>query len=211
MGLRPGEAVALDASDYADGWLTVARARKGKRLSAPVRGTKSGRPKRLPVPTQLAAWIAENVPAVARLERAPLFANPRTGGRWAPTSLRRAWKAALEAVGAPWISIYEGTKHTFATDATLRGVPERALQAFLGHEDVRSTRRYARLADQALVDVLPRLEAARRLQAVPDAEKPSDSAVKVVEAPGIEPGSARRPANASTCVATARCRRGSSR
>src|SRR5262245_54472812 len=36
--------------------------------------------------------------------------------------------------------LYEGTKHSFATDANLRGVPERALQSYLGHRDVRSTR-----------------------------------------------------------------------
>jgi hypothetical protein len=38
--------------------------------------------------------------------------------------------------------------------AAARGVPERALQSFLGHADVRSTRRYARLADGALLEVL---------------------------------------------------------
>jgi len=52
--------------------------------------------------------------------------------------------------------LYEGTKHSFATDALLRGVPERSLQAYLGHADVRSTRRYARLSNQALIDVIRR-------------------------------------------------------
>ena len=52
------------------------------------------------------------------------------------------------------MSLYAGTKHTFATDAVARGVSERALQTFLGHADVRSTRRYARMADGALLDVL---------------------------------------------------------
>ena len=40
-----------------------------------------------------------------------------------------------------------------ATDAIGRGVPERALQRFLGHASVLSTRRYARLADNALIEV----------------------------------------------------------
>jgi hypothetical protein len=39
-------------------------------------------------------------------------------------------------------------------DAVRRGVSERALQTFLGHTDVRSTRRYARLSAAALVSVL---------------------------------------------------------
>ena len=153
MGLRPGEAVALSAGDYRDGWLTVSRARKGARLDAPVRGTKTGRAKRLPVPDELAAWLAAHPP---RELGAALFRNPRTEGRWAPSSLRREWVRACKAVGVT-ISVYEGTKHTFATDAALRGVSERALQAYLGHADVASTRKYARLADSALVDVLPRL------------------------------------------------------
>ena len=60
----------------------------------------------------------------------------------------------MEAAGLPHISLYEGTKHTFATDAIRRGVPERHLQRFLGHASIQSTRRYARLADNALVEVL---------------------------------------------------------
>jgi integrase len=73
----------------------------------------------------------------------------------------------VDAVGAPArlvggllerrrrVGLYEGTKHSFATGAALRGVPERALQAYLGHADARSTRRYAQLADEALLAVLP--------------------------------------------------------
>ena len=157
MGLRPGEAVALSAGDARDGWLTVARARKGKRLSDPIRGTKSGTAKRLPMPAELVEWIDAQPP---RAPGSPLFPNPRTGGRWTPTSLRRAWTAACTAVGVS-ISLYEGTKHTFATDAALRGVSERALQAYLGHRDPRSTRKYARLSDGALLDVIGRTAGGR--------------------------------------------------
>jgi integrase len=77
----------------------------------------------------------------------------RPQGRWSGTSLRRTWMEACEKVGIE-VGLYVGTKHTFATDAAARGVPERALQTFLGHADVRSTRRYARMADGALLEVL---------------------------------------------------------
>ena len=60
----------------------------------------------------------------------------------------------MEAAGLPHISLYEGTKHTFATDAIRRGVPERHLQRFLGHASVHSIRRYARLADNAMLEML---------------------------------------------------------
>jgi hypothetical protein len=41
-----------------------------------------------------------------------------------------------------------------AAVAAARGVSERALQTFLGHADVRSTRRCARMADGAPLEVL---------------------------------------------------------
>jgi hypothetical protein len=60
------------------------------------------------------------------------------------------WKAACGATGVE-TSLYEGTKHSRATDLLRQGVSERVLQALLGHRDARSTRSYARLADEALV------------------------------------------------------------
>jgi len=71
------------------------------------------------------------------------------------------------------VSLYAGTKHTFATDAAARGVSERALQTFLGHADVRSTRRYARMADSALLDVLRPSRGAGREGAEKTASKSS--------------------------------------
>lgn len=156
LGLRPSEARALDVADVRDGWVIVDKAMKGAGRSAPIRGTKSGKGKRLPLGEELLAWIGRHVDPAARLARAPLFVNPRTRQRWTHWALRDRWLAAAETAGVPDVGLYEGTKHTLATDAVRRGVPERALQAFLGHSDVRSTRRYARMADEALVAVLRR-------------------------------------------------------
>ena len=41
-------------------------------------------------------------------------------------------------------------------------MPERHLQVFLGHKNVESTRRYARLADNALLEVLRRPSESQR-------------------------------------------------
>jgi integrase len=97
MGLRPGEAVALDVVDYHDGWLTVSKARKGDRLDSPIRSTKTGKVKRLPVPLPLEEWIEEHATREGRLRAEPLFTVPWSGrgirprGRWSGTSLRRTW------------------------------------------------------------------------------------------------------------------------
>ena len=154
LGLRPGEARALDVSDYRDGWLTVDKAFKGTHGSAPIRGTKTGSVKRLPVGEALTEWVGKHVDPTARLRGAALFVNPNTGRRWTHCVLRDYWLRAANSVGLEGVRLYEGTKHTMATDAVRRGVAERALQAFLGHRDARSTRRYARLSDEALVTVL---------------------------------------------------------
>lgn len=170
MGIRPSEAVALRTSDYDPegdenapwGRLLVARARKGRDLHSPVRGTKTGRSQRLPVPELLAEWLQAQIPTRARLQGGPLFPNPRTGSPWASTTLRRAWAAACRETGLvdderrPTVGLYEGTKHSFATDAVARGVPERSLQDYLRHVDLRTTRRYARLSSGALLEVIRR-------------------------------------------------------
>ena len=103
---------------------------------------------------ELAAWIERRVDPALRFSAAPLFPNPRTGRMWPHKALQRVWNQALDAAELPHVTLYEGTKHTMATDAIRRGVPERALQRFLGHASVLSTRRYARLADHALIEVL---------------------------------------------------------
>ncbi len=181
-------------SDFREGWLSVDKAVKGNRIDSPVRGTKSGKPKRLPTPDLLIDWIEQFVPKDARLRREPLFVNPNTGGPWTPTSLRRCWEKACKALRIEGISIYEGCKHSFATDAVARGVQERHLQAYLGHADARSTRRYARLADAGLINVLPQAPRARDLsRTCPTGESGSSNRLrtkrKLVEAAGIEPAS----------------------
>ena len=102
-----------------------------------------------------------------------------------------------EKAGVGDISLYEGCKHSFATDAHARGVPERNLQAILGHADARSTRRYARLQGNALVEVLrPRDTAQPAADLSLTCPWPETGPAKtliskgeVVEAAGIEPAS----------------------
>lgn len=78
LGLRPGEAWALQIADYRDGWLHVDKAAKSKSVSAEIRGTKTGKPKRLPVSEELAHWIDQHVDPAGRFSAPPLFPNPRT-------------------------------------------------------------------------------------------------------------------------------------
>ncbi len=159
-----------------------------------IRITKNRQVKRLPVPDELADWIAQHVPREARLRGSRLFTLPyrgrgrRPAGPWTKTSLRRVWQAACTATDVE-ISPYEGTKHSRATDLLRQGVSERVLQALLGHRDARSTRRYARLADEALVDAI-RPRCGSNVDPLRNrTKKQLKNQVVMVEAPGIEPGS----------------------
>ncbi len=62
-----------------DGWLTVSKTRKGDRLDSPIRSTKTGKMKRLPVPIPLQEWIAEHVERTGRLRAEPIFTVPWSG------------------------------------------------------------------------------------------------------------------------------------
>jgi site-specific recombinase XerD len=49
----------------------------------------------------------------------------------------------------------EALRHAFATGVVNRGVEMERTSAYLGHSDTRTTRRYAKLAGENLVDVTP--------------------------------------------------------
>ncbi len=67
----------------------------------------------------------------------------------------RTWKrASIKALGRKIAPLYEGTRHSFATLALNAGTEQYVVQKFLGHSDPRTTERYAKLADSALVTAL---------------------------------------------------------
>lgn len=156
MGIRPGELRALDVRDYdVDAReLTIARALKTPRATDRPGPTKGLRARTLPVSDALARWIE-----VHRLESAPdapLFPNPSgrsSGKRWHANPLREEWMRACRVIGVH-VGMYEGTKHSVATELVERGVDLGLVQRVLGHADRRSTDHYTHRATAALVAVL---------------------------------------------------------
>ena len=147
---------ALNVEDFvaAEGVLRVAHGMKGPNREAPRRGPKARRGRLLEVDPELRDWIASQGSKAFALE--PLFPTPasrRPGGRWTHGGLYKAWKQAALPVGVA-VSLYEGTKHSSASAAARRGVRMELIQQALGHADVRSTLRYARLHPVASVTVL---------------------------------------------------------
>jgi len=163
LGLRPGEIRALNVDDYQDGKLLITRAVQGPNANAPVRHTKNRRSAWMPVyDDELRTWIEWRVrftTAEERLRgRVALFPNPSGRAqdrRWLSNSMREEWNRAAAKIGVR-CRMYEGTKHTFATNLLEAGVSQEVIQAVLRHRDRRSTERYAKLSLAAAVRLLPR-------------------------------------------------------
>jgi integrase len=64
--------------------------------------------------------------------------------------MRREWREAR--AGVRHLKLYEGARHSAATEWKRQGAPDRTIQAIPGHTDGPSVERYARLADQAVVE-----------------------------------------------------------
>lgn len=154
MGLRPGEARALDAGKVRldTRTLVVDRAMQGTASNSPIGPTKTRQYRELPLSDELLAWLERYMPTGPA---APLFVNPRTRKRWSHWGVNEAWKRACEKTNVK-AKLYEGTKHTFATGAKARGIEDRSVQEYLGHADRRSTERYAKLAPGHLEKVVRR-------------------------------------------------------
>jgi integrase len=154
LGVRPGEARALNVDDYTNGCLRIAHAMKGPTSKAPRRSPKSRKTRFVEIDRELADWITTYRRHAFPAE--PLFQNPtgrRDAKRWLDNALREEWGRAAARVGVE-CSVYEGTKHSSASAAARRGVRLEVLQLALGHADPRSTARYSKLAPMASVSVL---------------------------------------------------------
>jgi integrase len=74
--------------------------------------------------------------------------------------LTMAWVRATRKAGVN-ISLYQATRHSFASQAINSGTPKHLIGAFLGHKDPKSTERYAHLETGPLVQCWNRPEKVR--------------------------------------------------
>jgi len=167
-GLRSGEVRALAPGDYRgrdeDGvpWLSITKAMQTLSWDGEPGPTKNKRNRTLPIPADLADAIESLWPASARLaadKGTPMLVNSRTNRRWSHWALRASWLRGCESAGAPPVPLYEGTKHSGATDMLARTKDRAAVRDYLGHTDARSTDKYAKVTSGALVDIAKRKKA----------------------------------------------------
>jgi site-specific recombinase XerD len=172
--------------------LTISRAVKGPNANAPTRGTKGRSAAWIPVDEELQRWIEWRLRAISKEEmlraRIALFPNPTARNRerrWIANTLREEWNQAAAKVGVR-VRMYEGTKHSSATAWLAQGSSLQMIQRMLRHADSRSTERYAKLGDLALVDVIrPRNRPARARNVDPMWIQPKTGLATPSESNGI--------------------------
>jgi len=147
----------MDARAYRDGMITVDTAAKDQKTEGEIGSTKTGAVRVLPVAREVAEWIELYTSKRARLEGGPMFTNPRghtKSKRWSPSAMDRTWARACMAVLGRVTPLYEGTRHSYATQALARGEEIYKVQRNLGHADQKTTEIYAKLAEGATISVL---------------------------------------------------------
>ena len=70
--------------------------------------------------------------------------------------LKRVWGKACRDAGVREVPVREGTRHSSATAARRAEVPLDLIRLFLGHTDAKTTERYSKHENLALVDLVRR-------------------------------------------------------
>jgi integrase len=146
-GLRQGELIALRWRDV--DWnaakVRVRRNRTRGRDGTPKSVTSS---RAVPMSDRLAKELARHSQRSAfRTDDDLVFADPRKGSAYEPSTIRSHFYAALKAAGVKRLRFHD-LRHTFGTHMAASGVPMRTLQEWMGHAHLQTTEIYAHYAPQ---------------------------------------------------------------
>ena len=148
-GLRVSEAVALQVTDIDSGRMTI-RVREGK----------GGRDRYVMLSPQLLAILRAHW---RRTRSRPwLFPGPDPSRPITTRTVQRACREAVEATGLDKSVTVHTLRHCFATHLLEQGVDIRVIQGLLGHRQIASTTRYARVALSTIGQVQSPLELLNR-------------------------------------------------
>src|SRR5690606_4816245 len=141
LGLRIGEALALDAADCPLGEPLLIRGKGGRDRIVPV----------LPVARDAVADYLRLCPWPLVAE-GPLFRGVR-GGRLNPGAVAGAMASLRQSLGLPEPATPHALRHSFATHLLAAGGDLRTIQQLLGHASLSTTQVYTGVDDAHLLAV----------------------------------------------------------
>ncbi len=147
-GCRPGEARALQRGDIDTkrGTVTIQRAFSGQLLRP---FTKNKRVRVIPLDE---SWRELYLQQPASIDP-QAFVFTRNGKPFSETWAGKQWRKARAQAGYLDVNLYQGTRHSFASQAVNRGVDLYPVSKFLGHSDIKVTERYAHVNTDTLKNV----------------------------------------------------------
>jgi len=149
-GLRLGELFALrwESIDFVKRRIHVRQSHHRGHLGSP----KNGRTRNVPISPALAAVLRDYRHLKGELVFCTAEGNYLTRDR-----VKRPFERITKAAGLPRIRLHD-LRHSFASQLTMAGVPQRAVQLYLGHSDPKMTMRYSHLSPEADDDYVSRLD-----------------------------------------------------
>lgn len=148
MGLRPSEARRLDVADLRD---------EGRAIQVLASKSKKRKARLLTLAPPVLEWLAAVRDLAHAFPAEPLFPNPRADNaakRWTEKCEWDAFKRACRLAGVGDWKPNESGRHFFATEYVNQGVDVFAVKSWLGHSDIATTARYAKLRPQTLANVV---------------------------------------------------------
>lgn len=116
--------------------------------------TKSGKPRHVPLTDEtlsvlmtLRQRLPEMLVQPALIENPGVLPNLKTGKPF--QSVFNSWDTARKKAGVPDLRVHD-LRHTFASALVNQGIPIYDIQKLLGHQDIKTTERYAHLAPDRL-------------------------------------------------------------
>ena len=110
--------------------------------------TKTKRQRRLPLFDDVDKMLL-NIPRVLRCD----FVFTVKGHLYGENGLGKLWRTARKDISDN-VTLYQGTRHSIASQMTNNGATLNVISELLGHSDIRMTRRYSHIGIATLRNVM---------------------------------------------------------